>query len=201
MRKHQHHSKRNFSRTTLPKMSLRPGSHRTLFAEAGLRTLAFFLQVLRTQEQGEQELSYSEHVCAWVVFVRQSHPTCTSDEGHHYQTQVEENNYVHVSGFETSTLHSTKTMALIPRFNYVTMSGLHLAKPQGTNTTPFPKKLPQCRQLRGPGQWSSCASPERALSALSVGPPPRPQTPLPQGLTAVPRRSCPFFQAAWGRGR
>ena len=89
----------------------------TLFAEAGLRTLAFFLQVLPRQEKGEHELSFSEHACAWVVFVRQSQPSCTSDEGHHYQTHDEENDYVHASGFKTSTLHSTNTMALIPRFN------------------------------------------------------------------------------------
>ena len=59
----------------------------TLFAEADLGTLAFFLQVLRWQEQGEHELSYSGHVCAWLVFVRKSHPKCTSDEGHQTITE------------------------------------------------------------------------------------------------------------------
>ena len=86
-------------------------------------------------------------------------------------------------------------------FRDSTMRGLHLAKPQGTNTTPFPKKLPQCRQLRGPGQWSWPTSSERAQSALSVGPPPRPKKPLPQRLTAVLRRSRRFFRAVWRRGR
>ena len=36
----------------------------TLFAEAGLRSLAFFLQVLQRQQQEEHKASHSGHVCA-----------------------------------------------------------------------------------------------------------------------------------------
>ena len=129
-----------------------------------------------------------------------SHPTCTSDEGHHDQTQDEENSSVHASGFQTSTLHSTNTMALIPRFNYVTMSGLHLAKPQGTNTTPFPKISGGAGSgARADGIVVQIQREIREGSQLAHG-----RGQRGRSLRASQRccgETCPFFRAPRRRGR
>ena len=131
----------------------------TLFAEAGLRRLAFFLQVLRRQEQGEHELSYSEHVCAWVIVVGRSHLRII---------RIKANAIRHKTKKTILYMHqASKPLHYTPQrpwrlFRDSAMHGLHLAKPHGTNTTPFPKKLPRCRRPQGPGRWSSWTSTGRA---------------------------------------